>query len=132
MRRIRRIGEMVLAALFLFCWTVPCFAVENTFREMLQDTVVGAVAGTIVGVAVMAFARKPGDHLEYMAVGAAAGVLVGAAYGAYETTHRTRAVAEVDQGKVKFSIPTIIPDLKESSKGQTGIGFMTELVRGKF
>ena len=119
--------SMVLSVLMFVCWSVPCHAAENAFKNIFTDSLYGGLTGSLVGAAVMAFAKKPGEHLDYMAYGAATGVLVGAAYGI------GRAMAEVENGKVKFAMPTVIPDIKESnSKGQTPIVVMAELLRGKF
>jgi len=75
----------------------------------------------------MAFSHKPGDHLEYMAYGAAAGALGGAAYGYFTS----RALVEVDNGKVKFAIPTVMPDLEGSSK-KSSVMITTKLIKGNF
>ena len=73
---------------------------------------------------------SPSDHVDYIAFGGAGGVLVGAAYGLAKTT---RSLAEYENGKVKFALPTVIPTLKENSAtGQTSIVFNAELVRGTF
>ena len=121
--------SVILAATLLFIAT-PCFAEENAFHSFFQDVFYGGLSGGLVGAAVLAFTKQPGKHLEFIAYGAAGGVLVGATYGAVTTT---RSLAEVKDGEVKFSLPTIIPALKEAnSKGQTSIIAMAELLRGTF
>lgn len=127
MKSCMRKMSMVLSVLMFVCWSVPCHAAENAFKTIFTDSLYGGLTGSLVGAAVMAFAKKPGDHLDYMAYGAATGVLVGAAYGI------GKAVVEFDNGKMKFAMPTVIPDIKDSnSKGQTAIVFMAELLHGKF
>jgi hypothetical protein len=75
----------------------------------------------------MAFTKKPGDHLDYLGYGAAVGVLTGAAYGI------GKAVVEMDSGRVRFSMPTVVPEIQETnSKGQTPLVFTATLIRGKF
>ena len=70
------------------------------------------------------------DHLDRLTYGAAAGVLLGATYGVVKST---QSLAEMDNGKVKFALPTIIPDIQDTNaKGQTPIIVMAELFRGKF
>jgi hypothetical protein len=119
--------SLVLSVVCFVCWSVPCRAAENVFKEVLTDSLYGGLSGTLVGAAVMAFAKRSGDHLDYMAYGAATGVLVGAAYGL------GRAMVEMDKGKMTLSVPTIMPDIQDTnSKGQTPIVVMTELVHGKF
>lgn len=127
MNNFLRKMSMVLSVFMFVCWSVPCHAAENAFKTIFTDSLYGGLTGSLVGAAVMAFAKKPGDHLDYMAYGAATGVLVGAAYGI------GKAMVELDNGRVKLSMPTVIPDIKDSnSKGQTPIVVMAELLRGKF
>jgi len=127
MASLLRSISLVLSVVFFVCWSVPCRAAENVFKEVLTDSLYGGLSGTLVGAAVMAFAKRTGDHLDYMAYGAATGVLVGAAYGI------GRAVVEMDKGKVTLSVPTVIPDIQDSnSKGKTPVVFMAELLHGKF
>ena len=106
---------------------MPCHAAETAFTEIVQDSIYGGIAGTVVGAAVLAFTHKPGDHLDYMAYGAAAGVLGGAAYGYFSS----RALVEVDKGKVKFAIPTVMPDIKDSPR-KNSIAITADLIKGNF
>ena len=118
-----------LAVTLIFIAT-PCLAADNAFKTFFQDALYGGLTGGLVGAAVMAFTKKPGNHMDYIAYGAAGGVVVGAAYGAVVTT---RSLAEVENGKVKFSMPTIMPEIREAnSKGQTSIIARAELIRGSF
>jgi hypothetical protein len=106
------------------------FASDNTFREIFQDAFYGGAVGTLVGAALLAFTKKPADHLDYMAYGAASGVLVGAAFG---VTKSARSLAELDNGRVRIAMPTIIPDLVESPvTRQTTITWRADLLRGTF
>ena len=126
MNKLKRGAALAVALIFL---ATPCFA-ENTFKTFFEDAFYGGLTGGLVGAAVLAFTKKPGTHLDYIGYGAAGGVLVGAAYGAVVTT---RSLAEVENGGVKFSMPTIKPELREAnSKGQTSIIAMAELIRGRF
>ncbi len=127
MKSLVRMFSVMLSFLLTLCWTVPCRAAENAFKEIFTDSVYGGLSGTLVGGAVMAFTKRPGDHLDYMAYGAATGIMVGAAYGI------GKAMVEMDSGKVKWSMPTVIPDVQDTnSKGQTPIVVMATLLRGKF
>ncbi|HEY6872434.1 MAG TPA: hypothetical protein VI298_06895 [Geobacteraceae bacterium] len=127
MKNPLRTMTMVVAALFSFCWSVPCHAAESTFKGIFTDSLYGGLTGTLVGGAIMAFAKKPGDHLDYLGYGAAVGVLTGAAYGI------GKAVVEMDRGRVSFSLPTVIPDLGEAnSRGQAPLILTANLIRGKF
>jgi len=127
MKSLVRMFSVMLSFLLAFCWTVPCRAAQNAFKEVFTDSVYGGLSGTLVGAAVMAFTKKSGDHLDYMAYGAATGIMVGAAYGI------GKAMVEMDSGRVKWSMPTVKPDIQDTnSKGQTPIVVMAELLRGKF
>jgi hypothetical protein len=130
LKRIKRCADVTLAALLFVCWTAPCFAAETAFREVFQDALYGGLGGGLVGAAVMAFTKRPGDHLEYLGVGAAVGVLAGTTYGVVKTS---RSLVEMNDGKVKFAMPTIRPDIKETSaRGLASIGLVAEVFRGKF
>jgi hypothetical protein len=127
MTHIKRSIAMAVTLIFL---ATPCLAAENNFRTFFEDCFYGGLTGGLVGAALLAFTKKPANHLDYIGYGAAGGVLVGAAYGVVTTT---RSLAEFDKGKVQFAIPTIMPELREAnSKGQTSIVAMAELIRGKF
>ncbi len=120
----------LLTLLALLTGTSTAFAAENTFQEMFKDAFYGGAVGTLVGAAILAFTSKPGNHLDYMAYGAAAGVLTGATYG---LAHSVRALATIENGKVKLALPMIIPDLVDSpSSKQTVICWRTNLLSGTF
>jgi len=126
MNNLKRGAALAVTLIFI---ATPCFA-ENAFKTFFEDAFYGGLTGGLVGAAVLAFTKQPGKHLDYIGYGAAGGVLVGATYGAVVTT---RSLAEVENGKVRFSMPTIIPELREAnSKGQTSIIATAELIRGKF
>lgn len=111
--------------------TPSAFAAESALREVFQDALYGGAIGTLVGAALMAFTKKPADHLEYMAYGAASGVLAGTAYGVGKTS--SRALASLDNGKVKIAVPTIMPDLIESPVSkQTIVSWRADILRGTF
>ena len=124
--KLKRGAALAVTLLFI---ATPCLA-ENSFKTFFEDAFYGGLTGGLVGAAVLAFTKKPGTHLDYIGYGAAGGVLVGAAYGAVVTT---RSLAELDSGSLKFSLPTVIPELREAnSKGQTSIIATAELFRGTF
>ena len=129
MKRMNRI-ICLITLVSLLTTTTASFASDNTFREIFQDAFYGGAAGALVGAAFMAFTKKPADHLENMGYGAAVGVLAGAAYGVAKSA---RSFAEIDNGRVRIAMPTIIPDLVESSATrQATITWRAEILRGTF
>lgn len=98
-------------------------------KTVFQDIFYGGLSGALVGAAVLAFTKHPGDHLDYIGYGAATGALIGATYGAVSTT---KSLAEVENGHVRFAMPTIMPELDSDGRGHTSIVATAELVRGRF
>ena len=123
-----RLKRSAILALSLILFATPCFAAESSFKSIFQDIFYGGLSGALVGAAVLAFTDKPSDHLDYIGYGAAAGALIGATYGAVTTT---RSFAEVENGEVKFAMPTIIPEFR-GSEGHTTIVAKAEIIRGRF
>ena len=127
MTRCIRMMTLSFTAFLLAVWSAPCHAAESVLKEFFSDSVYGGLAGTLVGGAVMAFTTKPGNHLDYLGYSSAGGAIVGAAYGL------GRALAQLENGRITFSMPTIIPDRQESNfRGQSGYVFTTELIKGRF
>ena len=108
----------------------PAFADDNTFRDVFEDALYGGAAGALVGAALLAFTKKPANHLDYMGYGAASGVLVGTAYGVVKSA---RSLAQIENGIIRFAMPTVIPDLSDSpASRQTNITWRASLLRGTF
>lgn len=129
MIRSLRIISMATCLAFLTS-TIPAFADDNMFEDTFKSAFYGGAVGALVGAALMAFTKKPADHLENILYGGAAGVLVGAAYG---VTRSARSLAEVNDGKVKIGLPTIVPDLVPArSNGQMTVAWKADLLRGTF
>ncbi|MBN4054112.1 hypothetical protein JYT87_00215 [Nitrospira defluvii] len=78
---------------------------ENDIIEVLESSFYGGLTGTLIGAAFLAFRDKPSDHLKDLRVGAGMGVILGTIYGITKTT--SRALAEVDNGKLTFHVPTL-------------------------
>lgn len=130
MRGFRRTIAVMVACLVAGSVSLPCFASENPFKVACEDAIYGGLAGALVGGAFMAFTDKASDHTDYIVYGAASGVIAGAAYGLISTT--TRSLAEVDHGRIKFAIPTIIPCFEKGDRGQVACLFTAQLLRGTF
>ncbi len=105
-------------------------AADDTIREVFTDAFYGAAIGGLVGGALMVFTKRPADNLNYIAYGAASGVLVGTAYGLAKSA---RAFAEINNGRVKIALPTVVPELVVSpSSGQMAIAWKADLIKGTF
>jgi uncharacterized membrane protein YebE (DUF533 family) len=106
------------------------FAEDNALRTTFESAFYGGAVGALVGAALMAFTKKPADHLINMGFGAATGVLAGAAYGVAKTS---RSLASIDNGSIKIAVPTLIPDLIESpATKQTIVSWRADILRGTF
>lgn len=129
MKRLKQMLTVVIC-LSLLSAASSAHAADSTLREVFEDAFYGAGIGALVGGAILAFAKKPADHLDYIAYGAATGVLAGTAYGLAKTT---RALAEIDNGRVRIAVPTILPNLVESpSSRQTTVMWQASILRGTF
>jgi hypothetical protein len=119
----------VLVAMLILVTATPTLAADTGFTSFAKDVLYGGLSGGLVGATVMLFAKKPSKHLDFIAYGAAGGVAAGATYGAVSMG---RSLAEVEDGDVKFSMPTITPEFRESSRSRTNIVAVAQLLRGKF
>jgi uncharacterized membrane protein YebE (DUF533 family) len=129
MKRFKKI-TILMTLVSILSASTSAFAEDNAFRDTFQSAFYGGAVGALVGAALLAFTKKPVDHLDYMGFGAAAGVLAGTAYGVGKAT---RALASIENGKVRISMPTIIPDLVESpSSKQTSVCWRADILRGTF
>jgi len=130
MKLVKQAGMILVALVVTTGTTSPCFANEDSLSSTIfKDAVIGGVAGGLVGAAVLAFTRKPGQHLEYMAYGAAGGAVAGGAYGLFKS--QTSLVA-IEGDKVSIDVPLIMPDVQEKGARGTNVTIMAELISGKF
>jgi hypothetical protein len=130
MKRATKVVFIAVAVSIITSLSLPCQAEENPFVETFKSALYGGLAGALVGGALLAFTKHPADHLDYVAYGGAGGILVGAGYGLIKAS---KSLAEYENGKVKFAIPTVLPELKENgATGQTSVVFNAQLVRGTF
>ena len=105
---------------------------DDPFMEIFRDVFYGAAVGAMVGGALMAFTKKPADHLNNLGYGAAAGVLVGATYGLARSSRRS--FAEVENGNIHLAIPTVVPEVEDSTvRGQkTAVAWNVSLLHCSF
>ena len=89
---------------------------DTTLPDVLVDGFYGGVIGALVGTAVMALTNHPKDHFSYISTGAGVGVIAGTVYGLTKAT--SRALVEVDRGRVTWSVPSVTPGLSEDQNGR--------------
>lgn len=123
-----RFKQIVIAALLLFVAT-PALADDGPVVTIFKDVFYGSLSGALVGSVVMAFTKHPGDHLNFIGYGAAGGAVIGATYG---TVSATRALAEINDGKVKFAMPSLMPAFRDGPNGSSAVMVTAQLVRGRF
>ena len=116
--------KILVTAILILCMTISVSYAETKSAVVLKGTGYGAIVGTLVGAAVMAFTDDPGDNLDYLYKGAAVGAIGGMIYGFYEA--ETFATIDED-GKIKFAMPTI----KTQIKGK-GIESSVDVLKVKF
>jgi hypothetical protein len=129
MKKLRKLVA-VMTLVSLLSTASSAFAADDTLREVFTSAFYGAAIGALVGGALMVFTDKPADHFDRIAYGAASGVLVGTVYGLAKSA---RAFAEVENGRVKFALPTVTPELVVSpASGLTTVAWKADLIRGTF
>ncbi|MDD2319345.1 MAG: hypothetical protein PHO83_04760 [Geobacteraceae bacterium] len=124
-------AQVILLVLFLTVgWNLDSFAAEESMAaEIFTDAMIGGLAGGLVGAAMLALTRKPGQHLEYMAYGAAGGAVAGSAYGLFKAQ---TSLVQIKDDKISFDVPLIMPDVQEKGTRGTNVTIMAELISGKF
>lgn len=104
--------KTAITALILLGWgmgiSTPVRAEESAMQDVFMNGLYGGLAGALVGAATIAFTEEPEDHLENIGIGAGIGVIAGTAYGVLKSS---RALAEVEDGKVTVQMPTVRPTL---------------------
>ena len=80
--RVRVVSRLLLVLLMIA--PMRAYAADAT-REFVTSCVYGSIAGTLVGVASLAFTSQPGENLRNVARGASLGLYAGILLGAYVT-----------------------------------------------
>ena len=126
----KRARIVVLAALLITSLSVPCSAADSAFRDVLDNSLYGGLVGVLVGGALLAFTHKPSEHLDYLSVGAASGILAGVAY---TLAVQSRSLVSIEDSKVKFAVPTVMPEFQQTGvRGPASVMLKAELLSGKF
>jgi hypothetical protein len=81
-RGVSLMTKVVIVIACAFALT-PRTAKAEPMREFVMSASYGVLAGTLVGVATLAFTDRPGDNLNKVARGASLGLYAGILLGAY-------------------------------------------------
>lgn len=80
-KRVKALSSLLLVFAMI---TAPQAKADST-REFVTSCVYGTIAGTLVGVASLAFTNQPGENLRNVARGASLGLYAGILLGFYVT-----------------------------------------------
>ena len=116
---IRKIS--LIAVLSIMIFHGAAFAMETEGDIVFRDSLYGAAIGGLLGAAVYAI---DSNHLGEKIGG---GVLVGTLGGLFYGLSETRSLAEIEDGKVKFAVPT--PVIQETNRGTQ---YSASLLKAKF
>ncbi len=79
----RHLFAIALSLTLALALAAPGRARADSVREFVMSCSYGAIAGTLVGAATLAFTDHPGDNLNKVARGASLGLYAGMLLGAY-------------------------------------------------
>jgi len=104
------LGAFVVAAMLV---APSAKAADYEVQNVFEDAVYGAGIGALVGLGIALIGNQTAKQtFNYMITGAGAGIIGGVIYGLYAGT---RAVAEIEDGKLKLAAPT--PRLSLDAQG---------------
>ena len=107
--------NVVVRSLLCLAFSLPVVARAEGGREFLTSCTYGATAGALVGVASLAFVKRPGDNLNNVARGASLGLYAGILLGAYVTW----IVPRLGRGDDDVARLQVTPILAAGSRGLT-------------
>jgi hypothetical protein len=122
---------VIISVPFLFSCKIPCFAGDSINKGDVQNAFPAGLAGTVMGAVVIAFNRKSDDYTNYLDMSSHGRVAVGGANG---SLHRNSnlSIVQIENGKVSFGIPAIIPDFQDRTVRGTPVVITAEIIRGDF
>ncbi|MBI5136375.1 MAG: hypothetical protein HZA24_03445 [Nitrospirae bacterium] len=111
------VAALVLAFVLALLPARMAHADDIALQKIMRNALYGGAVGALVGTAMLAFADRPSDHLNFITNGAAAGVLIGAAWGIYDSQ---TAYVSLEHGAVHTAMPT--PVLHRERPSLAGVG----------
>jgi hypothetical protein len=82
-------------------------------RNVFTDALYGGAVGALLGVGFMLLSGDPDKHWNYLAYGTGGGIIAGAAIGVASST---KALAEVEHGKITLNVPEIKTDVIQDKR----------------
>jgi hypothetical protein len=76
----------------------------DPMRDVVVDSLYGAVAGALIGAATLAFVEHSDEHDDNIKIGAGAGLILGATYGTFKLY---KGLAQIEDGVLTVQIPTV-------------------------
>ena len=122
--------SVLITASFIFNCNILCFAEENINKTVQQATQAG-LAGAVMGAVVIAFNRKTDDNTNYLDIGTHGRASVDRMNSSLHH-NSNMSFAFIENGKVSFGFPAIIPDLQDRGVRGTPVVITAEIIRGNF
>lgn len=121
--RKRLIVLIVILSMSVSALPSRIFAADNgvMMQNVFRDTLYGGAIGAVIGVGFMLLTKEPKDHWNYIAYGAGGGIIAGAAISIASST---KAVAEIEGGRITFNVPNIKTNIIQDKRDEK-----TEVVR---
>lgn len=117
--------KLLLLTLFMLFWTTASYAADNA---AVKEIVLDSLAGGLLGAAVVAFSERADSLDRQLAISPV--VHVG---GRLAPMGNGQAVANVDDGRVTFGMPTITPELSAArDRLRASVTVYAEIVKGRF
>ena len=80
---IRALTITLVLSLSMPLWARPALSTETQFLRLFKTSGYSMLYGAAIGTALLAFTKKPGQNLNYIAVGGSLGFLSGTILGTY-------------------------------------------------
>jgi len=124
---IRRWGMAIAMVTAMGVAAPQAKAVDFEVQTVFEDAMYGAAIGAAVGLGAMLLTDTPSDNWDFIVKGTGIGILGGAAYGMYVSS---RAVAQIENGKVKVAMPT--PKFRRAPSDPGAMAMQVDLISSRF